>query len=72
MNRVPVQSSNIKSIGHDPKTNTMEVEFSTGAVHQYDGVNVDEHRALMSAQSVGSHFHNIIRGSKASRKVEPT
>lgn len=70
MNRIPVQSTNIAEIGHDPKTATLEVKFTSGAIHQYDNVNADEFRNLASAKSIGSHFHNFIRGFKNSRKIE--
>lgn len=70
MNRKSVVSSNLKSIGHNPQTNELEVEFANGAIHTYTDVNVDEHKALLNAKSIGSHFHNNVR-HKPSRKVEP-
>lgn len=71
MNRWPVQSSNIKAIGHDPQTNTMDVEFSSGKVYRYSEVNADEHMALIRAKSVGSHFANVIRPNKQGTEVQP-
>lgn len=69
MNRVPVSSSNIASVGHDPETNTLEVEFRSGDVHQYDGVSAEHHSMLVNAPSIGKHFHKFIRDKFASRKV---
>lgn len=69
MIRQPVQSSSIKSIGHDPRTNTLEVEFPGNRVYSYADVNVDEYTALMAAGSIGSHFANIIKPVKAARIV---
>jgi len=65
MERLPVQSSNIASIGHDADRNVLEVEFKdSGRIYEYGNVNVDEAAALLRAKSVGSHFANIIRPVK--------
>lgn len=62
MKRTPVSSSNIVSIGHDPDTNTLEVEFSGGNVYTYHGVDADKHAAMMKADSVGGFLHANIKG----------
>lgn len=59
--RKRVQSSNIRSVGHDAKTNTLDVEFHSGAVHRYQGVTEDQHKEFMGAPSLGSYFHENIR-----------
>lgn len=59
MERTPVKSSNIKSVGHDPVSNKLHVEFNSGKVFEYDGVTADEHKALMTSESVGKAFQNI-------------
>ena len=69
MIRVPVQSSNIRSIGHDPLTNTLEVEFVNGGVYQYDGVPAEKHSALVGAESIGRHLHQHIKQNHAARKL---
>lgn len=56
MNRVPVSSSNLSSVGYDPATATLEVEFLNGGVYQYFNVPAYVHAGLMSATSHGSHF----------------
>jgi len=38
MLRMSVSSSNISSVGYDPKTQTLEVEFHNGGVYQYFNV----------------------------------
>jgi hypothetical protein len=38
VDRKPVSSSNISSIGYDPKSQTLEIEFHSGGIYQYDGV----------------------------------
>jgi len=62
MKRTPVQSSNIASIGYDPKSQTLEIEFNDGRVYQYFDVPQGQYTALMSAGSHGSNFHRNIKG----------
>lgn len=69
MQRQPVKSSNIKSIGHDPATNTLHVEFNGGSVYEYVGVSAEKHKALLSADSIGSHLHSTIKPHHAAKKL---
>lgn len=70
MNRAPVKSSNIKSVGYDPARRLLEVEFSSGGVYQYEDVSKEEFNALMHADSIGGHFHIHIRNSFKTKRVE--
>jgi hypothetical protein len=63
MLRQAVESSMIKSIGHDGKTNVLEVEFRTGRVYQYFLVPHSVYRELMQAASIGEYFNTRIRGN---------
>jgi hypothetical protein len=72
MNRRIVQSSNIRAVGHDPRSNTLEVEFHDGGIYQYAGVPANEYAALVSSQSVGSHFHKHIKDNYKSTRVDKT
>ena len=56
-----MKSSNIKSIGYNAATKTMEVEFGSGTAYQYNGVPADLHEGLLSAESVGSFFAREVR-----------
>lgn len=62
MQRTPVKSSQLISVGHDPATSTLEIEFPRGALYRYSGVSAEQHAALMKAESVGSHFIKHIKG----------
>lgn len=62
MHRQPVSSSNIASIGYDPSTRTLEVEFNRGSVYRYLGVPEGTYRALMSAASHGSYLNSFVKG----------
>jgi hypothetical protein len=59
----------IKSIGYDPETKVLEVEFRTGKVYEYYDIRPAQHTALMNAESVGNVF-NLIKASHAGRLIE--
>lgn len=67
--RAPVKSSNLKSVGYDSKTGTLEVEFHSGAVHQYHGVTADHHTLLLNSGSPGAYFHEHIRDNHKHTKL---
>ena len=59
MNRIPVVSSNIASVGYE--SGTLEIEFRSGGGYKYTGVPEHIYRALLSAPSKGSYFAEHIR-----------
>lgn len=61
MDRTPVSSSNICSIGYDLGSSTLEIEFNNGTVYQYAGVPQAEYDALMNAGSHGTYFNANIK-----------
>lgn len=63
MKRIPVTSSNLRSVGYSPLQQILEVEFSTGAVYQYSGVPQDVYDEFMGAESKGSYFYQRIRST---------
>lgn len=70
MRRVPVTSSNLRSVGYAPASQTLEIEFDHGGVYQYSGVPQAEYDGLMSASSHGSYFdRHIKKGGYSYRKV---
>lgn len=73
MTRTPVESSNIAEIGYDPETRVLEILFRNGRIYTYNGVPRDEYQALMSADSIGSHFQTHIRPNYTGvRRMEDT
>ena len=62
MERFPVSSSNIKSVGYDAEAKSLEIEFANGNVYAYAGVPPVTHSALISAKSVGAAFATMVRG----------
>lgn len=69
MNHVPVSSSQIKSVGYDAATRTMEVAFQSGDTWAYDNVPTNIYESLIDAESVGKSFHSLVKGKYAGRKV---
>ena len=61
MNNHLVASSNIKAIGYDPQTETLEVEFHSGSIYQYYGVPDHLHGQIMQAPSKGKFLHIYIK-----------
>lgn len=59
--RKQVNSSNIHSIGYDPDTSTLAVEFSSKKVYLYRNVPQDLADTLNEAESVGKWFYNNIK-----------
>lgn len=69
MERDYVQSSNIKSVGYDSNTSTLEVEFNSGAVWQYYDVLENTYYEMKSAPSVGKYFNANIKGQHSEGQV---
>ena len=69
MNRKPVTSSNIASIGYDDASATLEIEFNNGGIYQYFDVPEREYEGLMSADSHGSYLAHNIKGRYRYSKV---
>ena len=61
MHRTPVTSKNICSIGYDPASAILEVEFNTGTVYQYFDVPEHVHQGLMNASSHGQFLNDNIK-----------
>jgi hypothetical protein len=62
MDRTLVRSSNIRSIGYEASSLTLEVEFKSGSLYQYMGVPQNQYEALMNARSIGRHLNSNIKG----------
>lgn len=61
MNRMPVSSSNLHSVGYDAESRTLEVEFLNSGIYRYSGVPVSVHAGLMSASSHGAYFDRYVK-----------
>ncbi|MBE9140925.1 KTSC domain-containing protein [Nodosilinea sp. LEGE 07088] len=61
MGRIKVSSSNIASIGYEPNSRVLEIEFINGAVYQYSDVPKLVYEGLMAASSHGSFLDKNIK-----------
>ena len=63
MQRYSVASSNVASVGYDSATQTLEVEFLSGAVYQYYNVPENMYDQLIKASSKGRFLHTHIKNA---------
>ena len=61
MERTPVESKNIASIGYNPEESRLEIEFTSGAVYQYLNVPKGAFQGIMKSPSKGHYFHKNIK-----------
>ncbi|GAA1523681.1 putative dinucleotide-binding enzyme [Microbacterium ginsengiterrae] len=59
--RVPVESSALRSVGYRADLAVLEIEFVSGDVYRYHAVPASVHDALMDAESHGRFFLDRIR-----------
>ena len=71
MERVPVQSTSLVSIGYDAASAELEVEFSSGRIYVYTGVPESAHAWLMRSPGKGGLFNRMIRDAYPFRDVTP-
>lgn len=61
MQRIPVTSTNIKEVGYDVESSTLEIVFKDGGTYRYEGVPQSVYNGLITAGSAGQYFHRVIR-----------
>lgn len=61
MQRIPVESSNIKAVGFDADTSTLEVQFTNGGTYVYAPVPLRVFGELLAAESKGSYLASQIK-----------
>ncbi len=69
MERAPVSSSNLASVGYDANSETLEVEFKNQSIYQYYNVPQFMHEQLMQAPSIGTFFNANIRDAYACARM---
>ena len=70
MDRTPVKSSNISSVGYDFEAQKLQVEFKNGGVFNYHDVPISAYTALMESPSIGKYFHDNIKNGYVCSKVK--
>lgn len=69
MERTPVTSTDIRAIGYDADSQTLEIEFNSGGVYQYSGVSSGEYDSILASDSKGKYFHAYIKNRYAFVKL---
>lgn len=70
MQRTPVTSTSVTSVGYDPAAQLLEVEFHTGRLYQYRGVTPDVHAQLLAAPSIGAYVAHHIKPNYPATEVQ--
>jgi hypothetical protein len=68
MDREPVSSSTVISVGYEPSSSTLEVEFRNG-IYQYYNVPESIYQEMMASDSVGKFLHSYIKPAYSCSKV---
>lgn len=61
MERIPLDSEALTSVGYDAARLVLEVEFTSGRVYRYLGVPRHEVERLLQARSRGAYFSERVR-----------
>jgi hypothetical protein len=61
MERIPVESSSIASVGYDKVTCELELEYRNGRTYRYLLVPPAAYRLLLRAASVGEYVNRVIK-----------
>jgi hypothetical protein len=76
---VPCKSSQLHSFGHCPVTNTLAIRFKSksapdgkGSLYHYPDISADVHKAMATAESVGTFFGQHIKPLGNHIKIDET
>ena len=61
LERQPVKSRILRSVGYDDSTKILEIEFQTGLVYQYLAVPPKVYADLMHSGEIGKFFSEKVR-----------
>jgi len=72
MLRLPVESSDLVSVGYDSKSRILEIEFKEGRIYQYHDVAPDVYERFMRTDSYGEFFFSNISKRYRYTRVDET
>jgi hypothetical protein len=70
MERKKVNSSNIRSVGYDASSQTLEIELSDGTIWEYSRVPSEVHRRCMAAPTMISYYRDNIEEDYSRRRIK--
>jgi hypothetical protein len=62
IDRLPIESSGIKSLGYADDRKVLSIEFPSGETWHYDGVALETFEAMCAAPSRGGFYARHIKG----------
>jgi len=68
--RQPVASCNLKTVGYDNNLKNLEIEFHSGMIYQYQNVPTHIYENLLSAPSTGTFFTDKIKNRYRSVRLD--
>ena len=71
MQRIPIQNSELLSVGYDAELQILEIEFSDHSVYQLVSVAADVYAALMNSEDKKAYFEKFIRWEFTGQRVSP-
>jgi hypothetical protein len=69
LERQPVKSRILRSVGYDESIKILEIEFQNGLVYQFTGVPLKVHTDLMHSAEIGKFFSEKVRPKFQSKQV---
>jgi hypothetical protein len=69
MEMIPVNSSNILTIGYDPDSATLAIAFKGGSEYEYYDVPQHEYDGFLAADSKGKYGHQNIYKKYGQQKI---
>lgn len=71
MERHPLESRAIASVGYDEASCMLEIEFSSGRIYEFSGVPKSAYDWLLRTSNKGSYVARMINGRYPHRDVTP-
>jgi hypothetical protein len=65
----PLRSSNLSGVDYNADTQTLTIQFSSGALYEYAGVSQNVYEQLRSSGSPGRFFQTAIRDAYPTQRV---
>jgi hypothetical protein len=70
MERILVNSNELKSVGYDPSKRTLEIEFVTGEILQYIDIPERIYQGLLRTESQGKYINALIKNIYRSNQIK--
>ena len=71
LERKPVRSSDLSSVGYDERRQMLEIEFHSGGIYRYLEVPKETFAGLMESDSKGRYFATKIRDRFRHERLRP-